>query len=159
MTVKKISYFRSNPSTKETITILDCGYHETLHGHYSAQKVVDHFVLHIIVSGKGTYQLREQTYHLQKNDCFVLFPHVPICYQSDPQDPWVYYWVGFDGRDALEIMQLCNITYQIPILHYESTIELANIIKPLVDLNTASISDSYFALGQFYSLCSRLRLP
>ena len=53
-------------------------------------------------------------------------------------------------------MQLCNITYQIPILHYESTIELANIIKPLVDLNTASISDSYFALGQFYSLCSRL---
>ena len=156
MTVKKISYFRSNPSTKETITILDCGYHETLHGHYSAQKVVDHFVLHIIVSGKGTYQLREQTYHLQKNDCFVLFPHVPICYQSDPQDPWVYYWVGFDGRDALEIMQLCNITYQIPILHYESTIELANILKPLIDLNTASISDSYFALGQFYSLCSRL---
>ena len=73
MTVKKISYFRSNPSTKETITILDCGYHETLHGHYSAQKVVDHFVLHIIVSGKGTYQLREQTYHLQKNDCFM-FP-------------------------------------------------------------------------------------
>ena len=156
MTVKKISYFRSNPSTKETITILDCGYHETLHGHYSAQKVVDHFVLHIIVSGKGTYQLREQTYHLQKNDCFVLFPHVPICYQSDSQDPWVYYWVGFDGRDALEIMQLCNITYQIPILHYESTIELANILKPLIDLNTASISDSYFALGQFYSLCSRL---
>lgn len=85
MTVKKISYFRSNPSTKETITILDCGYHETLHGHYSTQKVVDHFVLHIIVSGKGTYQLREQTYHLQKNDCFVLFPHVPICYQSDPR--------------------------------------------------------------------------
>lgn len=43
------------------------------------------------------------------------------------------YWVGFDGRDALEIMQLCNITYQIPILHYESTIELANILKPLID--------------------------
>ena len=119
MTVKKISYFRSNPSTKETITILDCGYHETLHGHYSTQKVVDHFVLHIIVSGKGTYQLREQTYHLQKNDCFVLFPHVPICYQSDPQDPWIYYWVGFDGTDAMEIMQLCNITYQLPILHYD----------------------------------------
>ena len=156
MTVKKISYFRSNPSTKETITILDCGYHETLHGHYSTQKVVDHFVLHIIVSGKGTYQLREQTYHLQKNDCFVLFPHVPICYQSDPQDPWIYYWVGFDGTDAMEIMQLCNITYQLPILHYDSTTELANIIKPLVDLNTASISDSYFALGQFYALCSRL---
>lgn len=77
MTVKKISYFRSNPSTKETITILDCGYHETLHGHYSTQKAVDHFVLHIIVSGKGTYQLREQTYHLQKmtvSFSFLMFP-------------------------------------------------------------------------------------
>ena len=77
---------------------------------------------------------------------FLMFP---ICYQSDPQDPWIYYWVGFDGTDAMEIMQLCNITYQLPILHYDSTTELANIIKPLVDLNTASISDSYFALGSF----------
>lgn len=156
MEVKNISYFRPNPSTKETIKILDCGYHETLQGHYSAQKVVDHFILHVIISGKGTYQVHDQTYHLKKNDCFLLLPHVPIRYQSDPEDPWVYYWVGFDGADALELMQLCNISYQIPILHYDSVAELAEILKPLTILNTSSISDSYIALGEFYLLCSKL---
>ena len=156
MEVKNISYFRPNPSTNETIKILDCGYHETLQGHYSAQKVVDHFVLHFIISGKGTYQVHDQTYHLRENDCFLLLPHVPIRYQSDPEDPWVYYWVGFDGADALELMQLCNISYQIPILHYESVEELTGILKPLTVLNTSSISDSYIALGEFYLLCSKL---
>lgn len=156
MEVKKISYFRPNQSTSETIKILDCGYHETLQGHYSAQKVVDHFVLHCIVSGKGIYQIHDQTYHLKENDCFLLLPNVPIRYQSDPEDPWIYYWVGFDGVDVLELMQLCNISYQNPVLHYDSVCELANIIKPLTELNSSTISNSYIALGQFYLLCSKL---
>ena len=156
MEVKKISYFRQNPSTSETIKILDCGYHETLQGHYSAQKVVDHFVLHCIIRGKGTYQIHNETYHLKENDCFLLLPNVPIRYQSDPENPWVYYWVGFDGTDALELMQMCNITYQTPVLHYESVTELGEIILPLTRLNTSTIADSYIALGQFYLLCSRL---
>lgn len=156
MEVKKISYFRSNPSTNETIKILDCGYHETLQGHYSSQKVVDHFVLHFVTSGNGIYQIHNQTYHLKENDCFLLLPNVPIRYQSDPKTPWVYYWVGFDGADALELMQLCNITYQVPILHFPSLGELVDILKPLTDLNTSSISDGYVALSQFYLLCSKL---
>lgn len=154
MDIKNISYFSPNPSTSETIKILDCGYHETLHGRSSSQTIIDHYVLHFIVSGKGTYSVHNETWHLQKNDCFILLPNIPIHYQSDTLDPWVYYWVGFDGIDALQLMQLCNISYQQPIFHYEPISELTKLIHPLTTLNTSSISDSYIALGQFYLLCS-----
>lgn len=156
MGIKNISYFRQNPSTNETIRILDCGYHETKQGTSSAQTVVDHFVLHVIISGKGTYQVHDQTYYLKENDCFLLLPNIPIRYQSDERDPWIYYWIGFDGIDALSLMSLCNISYQSPILHYEPAAELAALIRPLTTRNTAAISDSYVALSQFYLVCSLL---
>ncbi len=156
MGIKNIVYFNQNKPTNETIRILDFGYHETIQGHYSAQTVIDHYVLHCIVSGKGTYQVHGRTYHLGPGDCFLLIPRVPISYQSDPHDPWVYYWVGFDGIDAVPLMQLCNISTAAPILHYGHTRELAELIRPLTVPKTVSVSDSYIALGQFYLLCSKL---
>ena len=156
MGTKTICYFSQNQSTNETVRILDYGYHETLPGHYSAQTIIDHYVLHCIVRGKGIYRVNNQTYRLGPNDCFLLIPRVPISYQSDESDPWVYYWVGFDGIDALQLMQLCNITNASPILHYEPMEELTELIRPLAARNTVSISDSYTALGNFYLLCSRL---
>lgn len=156
MGIKNISYFRKIGSTNETVQILDCGYHETIQGHYSAQTVVDHYVLHCIINGKGIYQINNQTYHLTAKDCFLLIPNVPILYQSDRQDPWIYYWIGFDGIDSSQLMQLCNLDIRSPILHYEAIEDLTSIIQPLVTLNTASISDSYIALGQFYLLLAKL---
>ena len=156
MEIKNISYFRQDISTNESIRILDCGYHETIQGHYSSQAVVDHYVLHCVVSGKGIYQIHGRTYHLDAGDCFLLIPNVPILYQSDVLDPWVYYWIGFEGMDARQLMKLCNMDSSSPTLRFEPVEELVSIIKPLISLNAASISDTYTALGQFYLLCSKL---
>lgn len=156
MGIKNITYFTQNQSTNETIRILDFGYHMTTQGKPSAQTVIDHFSLHCIVDGKGTYRVHNQTYYLGKSDCFLLLPNTPIHYQSDTRNPWVYYWIGFDGIDALHLMHLCNLSHQAPVLHYENIRELTTIIEPLTTLQTSSISDHYNALGQFYMLCSKL---
>ena len=156
MSVKNITYFTQNKSTNETIHILDFGYHKTTQGKPSTQTVVDHYSLHCIVDGKGTYRVHDQTYSLQQNDCFLLLPNTPIRYQSDEENPWIYYWIGFDGIDALHMMQLCNISYQSPVLHYDNIEELTSIIEPLTLLPTSTIADNYMALGQFYTLSSKL---
>ncbi len=156
MEIKNISYFRQDISTNESIRISDCGYHETIQGHYSSQTVVDHYVLHCIVSGKGIYQIHDRTYRLEAGDCFLLIPNVPILYQSDVLDPWVYYWIGFEGMDARQLMKLCNMDSSSPTLRFEPVEELVSVIRPLISLNAASISDTYTALGQFYLLCSKL---
>ena len=156
MRQKNICYFRQNESTNETVHILDCGYHETTQGQPSAQTVIDHYVLHCIVKGKGTYQVHNQTWHLSAGDCFLLIPNVPIRYQSDACEPWVYYWIGFYGIDALQIIHLCNIRRHAPVLHYNPIEELTSMIQPLIFLNSASTSDCYTALSQFYGICAKL---
>jgi AraC-like DNA-binding protein len=71
-------------------------------------------------------------------------------------DPWVYYWIGFDGIDVTQLMQLCNITMNKPILHYDNMQEITDLIAPLVTLSSGILSESYVALSQFYLICSKL---
>lgn len=156
MEIKNICYFRKLDSAYKTIQILDCGYHETVQGRPSSQTVVDHYILHCIVSGEGIYRIEDRTYHLKANDCFLLVPNVPILYQSDSLNPWVYYWIGFEGIEASRLMQLCGMGVNTPTLCFREMDTLAAILRPLLSLDTASISDSYLALSQFYVLCSNL---
>lgn len=106
--------------------------HQRIQGHYSSQTVVDHYVLHCIVGGKGIYQIHGRNYHLEAGDCFLLIPNVPILYQSDVLDPWVYYWIGFEGMDARHLMKLSGIDKDSPTLRFEPVEELASILGPLI---------------------------
>ena len=57
----------------------------------------DHYLIHYIISGKGTYRVAGQTYHLSGGDTFLVYPNTEVVYCADEQDPWEYAWVGFTG--------------------------------------------------------------
>ncbi len=153
---KEICYFDRSVTVQETLRVTDCGYHETEHGHYSSQKIIDHYVLHCIVSGKGKYQIANSTYELSTGDCFLIPPHTPILYQSDIRAPWVYYWIGFDGANLSHLLELWGLSDSVPVLHYQEVNELENILKPLALSGEMTVSGAYQAIGQFYLLNSLL---
>lgn len=153
---KTITYFNAGAFGHGNVKITDCGYHETDQGHYSSQKVMDHCVLHCILDGKGAYSVGGKTYNLGKNDCFMLFSHVPILYQSDVLDPWIYYWIGFDGANIESLIRLWGITKEHPVIHLEEIDTVTNILKTLVENGTATISGTHFAIGNFYLLSAAL---
>ena len=153
---KAITYFNASAFSHGNVKITDCGYHETEQGHYSSQKVMDHCVLHCIIDGKGTYSVGGKTYNLGKNDCFMLFSHVPILYQSDVLDPWIYYWIGFDGANIESLIRLWGITKEHPVIHLDEIDTVTNILKTLVENGTATISGTHFAIGNFYLLSATL---
>ncbi|MCH3987479.1 MAG: AraC family transcriptional regulator [Lachnospiraceae bacterium] len=156
MGIKKIQYYNQNISTQETIRILDCGYHETENGHSSAQKMVDHYILHCIIRGKGQYHIGGKTFELSRGDCFLLPPHRPILYQSDAADPWVYYWIGFDGTNLQHLFTLWGMSTESPILHDSRIDDIETLFRPIVASNITSVSETYRAISVFYALCSIL---
>lgn len=57
-----------------------------------------YWMLHFVLSGKGTFSTGNMTYSVGPSQIFVVHPHQTHTYRSDPKDPWHYIWVLFDSE-------------------------------------------------------------
>ena len=92
-------------SEQSSLTVYFCGKEECQPGHYFGPAVRPHYLLHVILKGKGIYKKSGVTYHLKRGDAFLIPPMESTYYQADQEDPWSYAWVGFDGKVCPEIFQ------------------------------------------------------
>lgn len=81
--------------------------------------VRDHYLLHYVTEGKGTYTAKGQTYTLEAGDMFLAWPNELIAYQADMQTPWSYCWVGFGGLDADTLVKQTDFAPKRPVMHVE----------------------------------------
>lgn len=79
--------------------------------------VRDHYLIHYIVSGKGTFCADDVQYPLEAGDCFLARPGQKIWYRADLRTPWEYVWVGFAGADAAAILTATDFSPECPVLH------------------------------------------
>lgn len=78
--------------------------------------VRDVFALHYIVSGKGYLRTCHTTFSLTSGESFVIFPDTEVYYYPDPQDPWEYYWIEFNGLKASRLLSMIHIAPDHPVL-------------------------------------------
>ena len=57
----------------------------------------NYYILHFVLEGKGFFN----GCPVCKDEGFLIRPMESVSYQPDPQDPWNYFWVCFEG-DAAE---------------------------------------------------------
>ncbi|MEK6796768.1 MAG: AraC family transcriptional regulator [Spirochaetota bacterium] len=93
--------------------------------------VRDHFLMHYVLSGKGTVRVAGRTHAVTRGGAFVFFPRERHWYQADSVHPWSYAWVGFSGTRAGVLLGRAGITSISPIFH--STYS-ADIAKHLADM-------------------------
>jgi len=53
--------------------------------------------LHYVINGKGVYYTPNGSYIVEKGQIFVIKPNEMTAYQADGDDPWHYYWIGFES--------------------------------------------------------------
>ncbi|WP_379155735.1 AraC family transcriptional regulator [Paenibacillus sp. sgz5001063] len=78
--------------------------------------VRDVYALHYIVSGKGYLETGHATFSLMTGESFMIFPDTEVYYYPDPQDPWEYYWIEFNGLEASRLLSMINIAADHPVL-------------------------------------------
>lgn len=100
-----------------TLMVYNAGFQKCPPGYGWGPGVRDHYLLHYVVSGRGSYEIENRTFVLEAGDAFLAWPDTPIYYKADEADPWEYYWVGFSGPSAGLFLAQTAFTRRMPVLH------------------------------------------
>ncbi len=82
------------------IVVRDLGYEKNLPGHSFGPCARDFYLIHVVASGQGKFSRCGKTYSLREGNLFLIRPIEVTSYKADENDPWEYYWVGFNGDKA-----------------------------------------------------------
>lgn len=76
----------------------------------------DHFLLHYVLSGEGTFKTPFETYSVGPKQAFLILPNQLTHYQASLENPWTYIWIGFHGDQCRHFLSACGLTEQNPVL-------------------------------------------
>ena len=99
-----------------SLTVYNVGFQKCAPEYGWGPGVRDHYLLHYIVSGHGSYEAEGRTFVLGPGDAFLARPDIPIYYRADRELPWEYYWVGFSGPSAPLLLAQTPFSRKCPVL-------------------------------------------
>lgn len=92
--------YRQEIVDNTSLAVFNCGLQSCLPDHSWGPGVRDHYLIHFVISGKGQYICEDKVYNLKAGDMFLVKPSKVVYYKADTEEPWEYYWVGFNGTSA-----------------------------------------------------------
>lgn len=126
-----------HPNTEHTtaLRIYYCGREQCAPRHFWGPAIRPHYLLHVILHGKGTFLYHGKEYALSSGDAFLIEPMQTHYYQADKEDPWEYAWVGFDGNCVEKILNT-TVLRSSPVFYSPSDL----CCQPMLQLNTLFFS-------------------
>ncbi|MBB6672562.1 AraC family transcriptional regulator [Cohnella nanjingensis] len=96
----------SSPAAMESrgLNVLFAGESQTRPHHRVGPKVVDYYLLHHVLSGRGRFRAGDAERELRAGHTFLIHPQQLFSYASDGEDPWRYRWVAFSGEPAAALL-------------------------------------------------------
>lgn len=135
-----------------------CNYEQCASGYEFGPCIRNVYLIHYIAKGKGRYSINGKTYQLKQGDGFLIPPFVPTHYKADLDDPWMYYWVGFNGSHAGKMVDKINFYKDQLIFHYDDIKSLVSVFRLMIDAHNKNF-DIYESLGYLYLFLSKLMKP
>ena len=117
--------------------------------------VRDHYLIHYVISGKGSYRAGGRTFALSAGDLFLTCPDESIFYQADPRDPWEYCWVGFHGTEAKLLLDQTDLSEETPVLRGVSPDAYKQLMR-IYESRGSLPHQAAFMTGALYQLLAAL---
>lgn len=124
---------------------------------HSFGPVVFHsYAFQYLVYGQGKYTVDGKTYDIRRGDMMLIPKDCVVKYEADPENPYSYFWVCFDGNMADKLLDLTALSLSTPVVSYNNdslAFSMDNIVRN-VHLN--NMPASVAATGELYKLFSLL---
>lgn len=138
------------------LNVYRCGIEECLPDHSWGPGVRDHYIIHVILSGKGSFFVNGQTYILEAGEGFLICPGQIVSYKANSTNPWTYSWVGFHGLKAEQILKRAGLSLDFPIFsYYESDYLVGSLNKMINEARSLNASDLMLS-GLLYQFLAHL---
>lgn len=125
-------------------------------GWLSGPAIYDHYIIHCIIDGKGTYYCEDKQYELKAGDLFLIRPYTEVSYRADTQDPYQYYWVGFSGTECIELLMRSGFSENNLVIHADDIEKLISLFSCISDVRSDTRADQYCLVGYLYQVFSML---
>lgn len=142
------------------LKLLFCGHEKCKPGHAWGPDMRNHYVFHLILSGKGKLKTGGKEFNLSERQGFLLFPETPVHYFADAEAPWEYIWVGFTGQSVPRMIAKTAMSPKMPAIAFVERFDrerelLMEIIDSIKSGATEDIIESYGLFLQFMSHLAR----
>lgn len=94
----------------DDLVLVNFGRHKTPPGYTYGPVMRDFALIHLVIAGRGTVVIDQIRYTVRPGQCFLLRPNQIHYYQSDHDEPWEYYYIGFCGARMQEILSEAGFT-------------------------------------------------
>lgn len=87
------------------------GHNEAKSNYKMGPRIIPYYSVHFVLRGEGYFSQNEtQNKQIQRGDLFCLFPNQTHEYSSNPNNPLKMFWLAFDGKQALALLDQIGIT-------------------------------------------------
>lgn len=138
------------------LNLYRCGIEDCKSGHSWGPAIRDHYIIHYILGGKGSFTVGETTYKLGKNDGFLICPGTVVYYEADVAEPWSYGWVGFNGFKAPVYLKQAGLDNQNPIFRYDKDHFLRECLVRMISTKQLVRGREIRLIGLLYEFLSQL---
>ncbi|MCR2022916.1 AraC family transcriptional regulator, partial [Blautia pseudococcoides] len=149
-----------NAKPSGTLSIYFCGTEPCTPGHAFGPAIRPHYLIHVVLDGKGVYKRNGETYHLKAGDAFLISPMESTYYQADTKEPWRYAWVGFDGMSVEDLLKrTCfgnSCVYFCPEDEKKKEAVITRILE-LLDSFLSPGQNSLTLIGHFFQLLGSMQ--
>ena len=146
---------KATPSEFVSLAVTYSGHQQCSAAQKWGRGVREQYILHYIVSGKGTYTTPEGFFSLSAGDIFLIRPFTEIEYSPDPDDPWEYRWVNFTGADAEIILSRTDFTPSSPVMSGCGE-EILTLMEMITDNTGQELYSTLELTGTLYRLLAVL---
>ena len=140
------------PIENSDLKVYQYGYEDCLPQHAYGPANRDHYLLHFIRRGKGTFFCENKSYTISEGQGFLICPDVITSYVADKHEPWTYSWIGFNGSNAEYYLSQIGLSLENPIFTFEKTEEFNRIFSDLKKLNRNTVVGQVHMIGLLYIL-------
>lgn len=144
--------YKSTEKELVSLSVYNVGYQLCESGYQWGPGIRDHYLIHYIISGKGSYRVNNHTYELTSGDAFLVYPNTEITYCADSEDPWEYAWVGFTGSDAAMILKATDFSQESPcIFQVENGKDIQRQLLHIYDARGNEFQHAVEMAGRLYT--------